>query len=127
LLHKRLGFGLLGGGEIKITGQNDIGFDGPESGALRERDVEIGQDVEPETIGGADGRAMLGPTLAGWALDVDILCRLGIEEVLSEFEVVEHGLENVPWLKRGCERWLAARSGTAEDEDEDEEYASEQE
>src|SRR5207253_1359026 len=82
-------------GPVKIALNNDVLFYPPSAARLGEGDVEIRQQVEPEAIGRADRRALLRPSLAGAALDIDLFCRPRIKQVLAELEVMKHGRQRI--------------------------------
>src|SRR5205085_6408377 len=78
-------------GPVEVAFDDGVRADGPGAAAfLFEGDVEIGEDVEAEGVGGANGGALLGPAAAGGAFDVDVPGGGGVEAVLVEFEVVDH-------------------------------------
>ena len=96
LLAERAAFGFFGAGPVKIAFDDHIGLDLPTGSGADEFDGEIGQQIEAKTVGSADGWAVFRPAFARWPLDVDILAGWGIEEVLAEFEIVEH-VSGVYW------------------------------
>jgi len=67
---------------------NDIVFaDGPVAGGgLDEGKRRVGEDVEAEGVGGADGRTFFGPPFAGAAFDVDVAGGLQVEEVVRNLK-----------------------------------------
>lgn len=85
-------FGLVVGGPVEVAFEGEVFWDAPfAGGGLEEGEVEVGEEVEAEGIGGADGGAFFGPAAACGAFDVDVAGRGGVEEVLAEFVVVDHG------------------------------------
>src|SRR5690606_26484535 len=87
-------FLLAAGRPVEIGFDDDVLFHLPSVFAADEGEVEVRQHVESERVGGTDRRAFLGPAPAGRTLDVDVLGRSRIEQVLSKLEEMKHGS---PW------------------------------
>ena len=79
--------------EIEVGIDHDIRLNSPwpiARSRANETHIKVGEQVESKRIGRADRRAFLGPAFALAGLSIDILCGCGVEEFLTEFEVVEH-------------------------------------